>query len=101
MQEIYSSIIVENTMRTSTKKLSPEQSGWGWKLLIVACVLSFIFMSFFYLAISNDPEYMPSHKQNYTQQTFETAPTMQPQQVEQGKTEMLPMHMNESEHQQH
>ena len=45
-----------------TNKLSPEQSWWGWKLLIVACILSLLFMIIFYLAINNEPDYMPSQK---------------------------------------
>ncbi len=42
-----------------TNKLSPEQSWWGWKLLIVASILSVLFMIIFYLAINNEPDYMP------------------------------------------
>lgn len=30
-----------------TDKLSPEQSWWGWKLLIVASILSLLFMIVF------------------------------------------------------
>ncbi len=30
-----------------TNKLSPEQSWWGWKLLIVASILSVLFMIVF------------------------------------------------------
>ena len=45
-----------------TDKLSPEQSWWGWKLLIVASILSLLFMIIFYLAINNEPDYMPSQK---------------------------------------
>ncbi|MBP2605940.1 hypothetical protein [Acinetobacter calcoaceticus] len=45
-----------------TNKLSPEQSWWGWKSLIVACILSLLFMIIFYLAINNEPDYMPSQK---------------------------------------
>ncbi|MBJ9722979.1 DUF4199 domain-containing protein [Acinetobacter calcoaceticus] len=45
-----------------TNKLSPEQSWWGWKLLIVASILSLLFMIIFYLAINNEPDYMPSQK---------------------------------------
>ena len=30
-----------------TNKLSPEQSWWGWKLLIVASILSLLFMIIF------------------------------------------------------
>jgi len=45
-----------------TNKLSPEQSWWGWKLLIVASILALLFMIIFYLAINNEPDYMPSQK---------------------------------------
>lgn len=45
-----------------TNKLSPEQSWWGWKSLSVACILSLLFMIIFYLAINNEPDYMPSQK---------------------------------------
>ncbi|PJF04131.1 hypothetical protein [Acinetobacter seifertii] len=45
-----------------TNKLSPEQSWWGWKLLIVASILALLFMLIFYWAINNEPDYMPSQK---------------------------------------
>jgi len=45
-----------------TNKLSPEQSWWGWKLLIVASILALLFMIIFYWAINNEPDYMPSQK---------------------------------------
>ena len=44
-----------------TNKLSPEQSWWGWKLLIVASILSVLFMIIF--TINNEPDYMPSQKE--------------------------------------
>ncbi|WP_213032977.1 hypothetical protein [Acinetobacter silvestris] len=89
------------TISKSTEKLSPEQSGWGWKALIVACILSFIFMLFFYLAISNDPEYMPSHKQAYTQQhVFKSAPVMSHQPLS-DHIDTSHKQMDESMHVQH
>lgn len=54
-----------------TNKLSPEQSWWGWKLLIVACILSLFFMIIFYLAINNEPDYMPSQKNKQMMETPE------------------------------
>ncbi len=39
---------------------SPEHSPWGWKALIVAVILGCFFMGFFYLAVTNEPDYMPS-----------------------------------------
>ncbi|HBU86091.1 hypothetical protein ODQ17_16885 [Acinetobacter sp. IRS14] len=54
-----------------TNKLSPEQSWWGWKSLIVACILSLLFMIIFYLAINNEPDYMPSQKNKQMMETPE------------------------------
>lgn len=42
---------------------SPEHSPWGWKALIVAVILGCFFMGFFYLAVTNEPDYMPSQQQ--------------------------------------
>jgi len=47
---------------------SPEHSPWGWKALIVAVILGCFFMGFFYLAVTNEPDYMPSQQQKNTQQ---------------------------------
>jgi len=54
-----------------TNKLSPEQSWWGWKLLIVASILSLLFMIVFYLAINNEPDYMPSQKNKQMMESHE------------------------------
>lgn len=54
-----------------TNKLSPEQSWWGWKLLIVASILSLLFMIIFYLAINNEPDYMPSQKNKQMMESHE------------------------------
>lgn len=45
-----------------SEKLCPETSPWGWKALIITCVLSFLFMVIFYLAINNEPDYMPMNQ---------------------------------------
>ena len=45
-----------------SEKLCPETSPWGWKALIITCILSFIFMVVFYLAINNEPDYMPMNQ---------------------------------------
>ncbi|TCM63308.1 hypothetical protein EC844_12133 [Acinetobacter calcoaceticus] len=56
---------------------SPEKSIWGWKGAIIATVLSVFFLGIFYLAMSNEPDYMPSQQQKATQQhAFKTAPAM-------------------------
>ena len=55
-------------MSQEREKLSPEKSFWGWKLLAISIVLSCIFMGIFYLAITNEPDYMPSQQNKATQQ---------------------------------
>lgn len=61
-----------------TDNTSPEKSPWGWKALIIAFILSGIFLGFFYLAITNEPDYMPSQQtqQNSQQHAFKNAPAM-------------------------
>ncbi len=41
---------------------SPEQSPWGWKALGAFAVMCFLFLGFFWIAMSSDPDYMPSQK---------------------------------------
>ncbi|MCH7310349.1 hypothetical protein [Acinetobacter sp. ANC 4805] len=45
-----------------SEKLCPETSPWGWKALIITIILSIVFMSIFYLAMNNEPDYMPMNK---------------------------------------
>ncbi len=35
----------------------------GWKFIAIVAVLTSIFFTFLYLAMSSEPDYMPSHKQ--------------------------------------
>jgi len=82
-------------MSNNSNKLSPEKSFWGWKLLIIAIILSCIFMGIFYMAITNEPDYMPSQKQQYTEKTFKTAPVMpKSEHAQQDTTASEPMQMN-------
>ncbi|QIO04445.1 hypothetical protein [Acinetobacter shaoyimingii] len=43
---------------------SPEKSPWGWKSLIISAILSCFFLGFFYLAVTNEPDYMPSQNKS-------------------------------------
>ncbi|MFM6904585.1 MAG: hypothetical protein ACKOXD_09055 [Acinetobacter sp.] len=45
-----------------SEKLCPETSPWGWKALIITIILSMVFMGIFYLAMNNEPDYMPMNK---------------------------------------
>ncbi|MFV5491707.1 hypothetical protein [Acinetobacter sp. ASP199] len=57
---------------------TPENSPWGWRALIIFCIIGGIFMFIFWLAVSNEPDYMPSQqkKQDTQQHAFKNAPTM-------------------------
>ena len=41
-------------------KNSSESAILGWKFVLIVGVLSAIFLGFFYLAMSNEPDYMPA-----------------------------------------
>ena len=81
--------------QNSSNKLSPEKSFWGWKLLIIAIILGFLFMVVFYLAITNEPDYMPSQKNKQMQHTEAQMPAMQhdePMHMQQTASEATPSH---------
>ncbi len=66
-----------------SEKITPEKSPWGWRALFIFCILAGIFMYIFWLAVSNEPDYMPSQqsKQNTQQHAFKNAPTMSPEAI--------------------
>lgn len=47
---------------SSMNDTSPEKSAWGYKGLLVAIIIAATFMGFLYLAVSKDPDYMPSQE---------------------------------------
>lgn len=51
---------------------STPSSKAGWKALALAFVLGFIFLGFFYMAVSNEPDYMPSHKYRAAQENAQS-----------------------------
>ena len=94
-----------------TDENSPEKSPWGWKALIIFCILSALFMGFFWLAVSNEPDYMPSQqkKDNTQQHAFKNAPAMSQEQLAEAQKQKeareatqnpsaAEMHMSEQEH---
>lgn len=54
------------------KQPSPQKDSnetvLGWKFVIIVGVLSTIFLSFFYLAMSQEPDYMPGAQRKAQQQ---------------------------------
>ena len=94
-----------------TDSTSPEKSPWGWKALIISCILGALFMGFFWLAVSNEPDYMPSQqkKDNTQQHAFKNAPAMSQEQMAEAQQQKQAreaarnqtaedMNMSESEH---
>ena len=57
---------------------SPEKTAWGWKALIIFGILGALFLGIFWLAMSNEPDYMPSQqgKHDTQQHAFKTSPVM-------------------------
>jgi uncharacterized membrane protein YdfJ with MMPL/SSD domain len=70
---------------------SPEKSPWGWKALIIFCILGALFLGFFYLAVTNEPDYMPSqkHKETTQQTAFKNAPTMTKEALDKAQADKL------------
>jgi ABC-type nickel/cobalt efflux system permease component RcnA len=71
-------LVLSHWVITMSNETSPEKSPWGWKALIIAFILSAFFLGFFYLAVTNEPDYMPSqqNKHNTQQHAFKNAPAM-------------------------
>ena len=79
-----------------TDHSSPEKSPWGWKALIIAIILSIIFMIIFYAAISNEPDYMPSQKNKETSQhhAFKDSPVMSAEALAEAEKQKLARETN-------
>ena len=52
----------------SSQKNSNEETVLGWKFVIIVGVLSTIFLSFFYLAMAHEPDYMHSAQRKAQQE---------------------------------
>ncbi len=78
-------------------KNSSESAILGWKFVLIVGVLSAIFLGFFYLAMSNEPDYMPGAQrkaqQHEMQQKVEKSTDQQTQ-----HDNMPEMDMQEHQH---
>lgn len=78
-------------------KNSSESAILGWKFVLIVGVLSAIFLGFFYLAMSNEPDYMPGAQrkaqQHEMQQKVEKSTDQQSQ-----HDNMPEMDMQEHQH---
>lgn len=80
-------------------KASTKKPLWQSPAVYVATILSCLFLGFFYLAISNEPDYMPS-QQNKTQQQAHSADTTaaKPSATQMGMTEQEHANMDNMTH---
>ena len=71
------------------ENISPEKSPWGWKALIIFTIGGVLFLTLFYLAMENEPDYMPSNqaKQNTHQHAFKNAPAMSKEDLEKAQAD--------------
>ena len=65
------------------KKNSPsdhtQSTALGWKFVAIVAVLTSIFFSFLYLAMSSEPDYMPSQQRETRTTAIKNAPVMSQQ----------------------
>lgn len=59
-------------MKTSSSN-DTESTVLGWKFIVIVGIITTIFFSFLYLAMSSDPEYMPNREPKVAQQPTNTA----------------------------
>lgn len=72
-------------MKNDSSSNDSKSTTLGWKFVAIVAVIVTAFFTFLYLAMSNEPDYMPSHKQKVT--TQQEAPVSTPQPVEKNSSE--------------
>ena len=55
----------------SSPQKDSNETILGWKFVIIVGVLSAIFLGFFYLAMSNEPDYMPGAQRKAQQEKMQ------------------------------
>lgn len=60
---------------------APESTPWGWKALIISCIVGAIFLAFIYLAVNTEADYMPSqqHKNQMQQHAMQDTASISPE----------------------
>ena len=81
---------------------SPKKPLWKSKAVIFATIFSCLFLVFFYRAVTNEPDYMPSqqNKQIATPQTenTDTTPLHDTQQMPNDEMKNMPHNSAQPEH---
>lgn len=79
-------------------KNSSESAALGWKFVLIVGVLSAIFLGFFYLAMSNEPDYMPGAQRKAQQEQMQQKTEKTTDQQTQHSDGMPEMDMKEHQH---
>lgn len=66
---------------SSLNDTTPEKSAWGYKGLIVAFLIASTFIGFFYLAVTSEPDYMPSQQKARQQEALQQKQNAEKQQT--------------------
>ena len=77
---------------------SSESTALGWKFVLIVGVLSAIFLGFFYLAMSNEPDYMPGAQRKAQQEQMQQKTEKTTDQQSQHSDDMPEMDMKEHQH---
>ena len=72
-------------MKNNSSSDDSESTILGWKFVAIIAVITTIFFSFLYLAMTNDPDYMPNRKPKVSIQ--ETSPSTASQPAEKNSSE--------------
>lgn len=51
----------------------PNKSPFGWKMIIGSAITSIIFLAIIYLAMTNEPDYMPSQQKKIAAEQAQAA----------------------------
>ncbi|KHN66791.1 hypothetical protein AV645_11355 [Acinetobacter calcoaceticus] len=79
-------------------KNSSESAALGWKFVLIVGVLSAIFLGFFYLAMSNEPDYMPGAQRKAQQEQMQQKTEKTTDQQTQHSDDMPEMDIKEHQH---
>lgn len=72
-------------MKNNSSSDDSESTILGWKFVAIIAVITTIFFTFLYLAMTNDPDYMPNRKPKVIEQ--QDAPASMPQPAEKSSPE--------------
>lgn len=72
-------------MKNNHTSNDSESTTLGWKFIAIVAVITTIFFTFLYLAMSSEPDYMPNREPKAVNQ--QEAPINTPQPVEKSSSE--------------